>query len=80
MKLTVLTKVKPLTARPTDSSVKSVNTKIINYGWTEHFKIQEGDKLALTPSQEGKGGLGKLKLILSPHTSKEKFESSSLLK
>lgn len=62
MKLTVLIKVKALTARPSDSSVKEVNIPFILTTDGQHFRIQEGDKLALTLSQEGKSSLGKLKL------------------
>lgn len=35
------------------------------------FYNLRGGKLALTPSQKGKRGSGKLKLILSAHTSRE---------
>ena len=62
MKPTVLTKVKALTARPTNSSVKGISITFILTTDGQHFRIQEGDKLALTLSQEDKSSLGKLKL------------------
>lgn len=62
MKPIVLTKVKALAARSTDSSVKEVNITFILTTDGQNFRIQEGDKLALTLSQEGKSSLGKLKL------------------
>lgn len=48
MKPTVLTKVKALTARPTNSSVKEASTTFILTMDGQHFRIQEGDKLSLT--------------------------------
>lgn len=68
MKPTVLTKVKALTARPTNSSVKEASTTFILTMDGQHFRIQEGDKLSLT--QEDESSLGKQNLNLGPHAVK----------
>lgn len=71
MKPTVLTKVKALTARPTNSSVKEASTTFILTMDGQHFRIQEGDKLSLT--QEDESSLGKQNFNLGPHAVK-RFE------